>query len=117
MKDNQHLNDTLPEVDTELRQLVFYLMDGSFNLKEFPVPESKYVINEYAEGQKCSLLYEEAYRIKQNLFNRLKSPDDPEVERLMDLLLDIGEHMSMKMFDYGWFFAKAADDKAFSERP
>lgn len=106
MKDNQLLNDTFPEVDTELRQLVFHLMNGSFNLEDFPVPESKYVMNEYAEGQKCSLLYGEAYRIKQNLSSRLNSPEDPEVERLMDLLLDIGEHMSMKMFDYGWFFAK-----------
>lgn len=95
---------SLPEL-TDLRQLIFYLMNGDLDLDHFPVPESQYVENEYAVGKTCNALYDEAYRIKQNLFNRLKSPDDPEVERLMDVLLDIAEQMSMKMFDYGWLFA------------
>lgn len=58
------------------------------------------------EGKPCEKLYSEAFHLKQHLFDRLDSEDDEEVERLVDCLLEIGNITSMKMFDYGWYYAQ-----------
>lgn len=105
MTDQKNINNIL-ETETTLRQTVFDLMNGSLNLKEYPVPESNYVRNEYEEGKPCEELYSEAFHLKQHLFDRLDSEDDEEVERLVDCLLEIGNIASMKMFDYGWYYAQ-----------
>lgn len=105
MNAQKNTNNIL-ETETKLRQTVFDLMNGSLNLKEYPVPESNYVKNEYEEGKPCEKLYSEAFHLKQHLFDRLDSEDDEEVERLVDCLLEIGNITSMKMFDYGWYYAQ-----------
>lgn len=48
MNAQKNTNNIL-ETETKLRQTVFDLMNGSLNLKEYPVPESNYVKNEYEE--------------------------------------------------------------------
>ena len=90
----------------EFRDMIYNLMTGSIDLDIDPVPESQYVVNEYAEGRDCEKLYERAYYIKQHLFRRLRSEDDEELEQLVNCLCDIEHILSCKMFDYGWFFAK-----------
>ena len=50
MNAQKNTNNIL-ETETKLRQTVFDLMNGSLNLKEYPVPESNYVKNEYEEGK------------------------------------------------------------------
>ncbi|MCD8018964.1 MAG: hypothetical protein LUF92_05080 [Clostridiales bacterium] len=90
---------------TEYRELVYDLMNGLINLDRNPVPESRYVENEYAERMECETLYAEAQKIKFHLFKRLGSDDDIELERMVDCLCEIGNLMSRRMFDYGWLFA------------
>ena len=67
----------------EFKNLIYDLANGSLDLEHFPVAESKYVENEYEEGKLCSRLYS---------------------EMCDDNLMDIGRHLSIKMFEYGQFF-------------
>lgn len=39
---------------TEFKSLIYDLMNGSLDLEHFPVEESKYVENEYEEGNQVS---------------------------------------------------------------
>jgi hypothetical protein len=93
----------------KLKQRIFDLMNGSLNIEEFPVEESRYVQNEFSDGRAVSQLYSRAYNLKLKLYDRLGSEDDADVEHLMDTLLELGEVISMKMFDYGWFFSRQID--------
>lgn len=91
----------------EFKNLIYDLANGSLDLEHFPVPESKYVENEYEEGKLCSRLYSEMCDAYARICVRLGKPDqeDRDVEIIIDNLLGIGKHLSMKMYDYGYFFA------------
>lgn len=91
----------------EFKNLIYDLANGSLDLERFPVTESKYVENEYEEGKLCSRLYSEMYDAYGRICTRLGKPEqeDRDVEIIIDNLLEIGKHLSMKMYDYGRFFA------------
>lgn len=89
----------------EFKQRVFDLMSGSLDLENFPVPESEIVKNEFKEGELCGKLYREVYDANRRLCEKLGVEEDPDVEVIIRNLLKIGEHQSMKMYDYGRIFA------------
>ena len=91
----------------EFKNLIYDLANGSLDLEHFPVAESKYVENEYEEGKLCSNLYSEMRDAYGRICAHLGKPDqeDRDIEIIIDNLLDIGKHLSMKMYDYGYFFA------------
>lgn len=90
----------------EFKNLIYDLANGSLDLEHFPVEESKYVENEYEEGKLCSRLYSEMCDAYERICVRLGKPDqeDRDVEIIINNLLDIGRHLSIKMFEYGQFF-------------
>ena len=72
---------------SDFKTLIFDLANGSLDLEHFPVEESKYYVeNEYEEGK--------------------PDTEDRDIEIIIDNLLTIGKYLSMKMYDYGWFFAE-----------
>ena len=91
----------------EFKNLIYDLANGSLDLAHFPVAESKYVENEYEEGKLCSNLYSEMRDAYDRICTRLGKSDqeDRDVEIIINNLLDIGKYLSMKMYDYGYFFA------------
>ena len=91
----------------EFKNLIYDLANGSLDLERFPVAESKYVENEYEEGKLSSNLYSEMRDAYGRICARLGKPDqeDRDIEIVIDNLLDIGKHLSMKMYDYGCFFS------------
>lgn len=88
----------------DLKDLVYELATGTRNLAEYPVKESRYVANEFAEGAPCAIKYKEIYEIGNRLCERLGVTNDSDVDMLMDNFLEILEVISKKMFDYGMFF-------------
>lgn len=38
----------------DFKQMIYDLMNGSWNLKEYPVPESKYAENEFVNNRFCN---------------------------------------------------------------
>lgn len=92
---------------SEFKQLVYDLMNGSIDLKEFPIKESRYIADEYGEGKYCEEKYQQIYNANRRLCERLKIPggEDDDVECIISGLLDIQKHLCMKMYEYGRLFA------------
>lgn len=69
--------------------------------------EADYVIqnvqikNEFAEGQPCSEAYKRVYEANRRLCARLGVDEDPDVEMIIDSMLDINRIVNEKMFKYG----------------
>lgn len=89
----------------EFKRRIFDLMNGSLDLDRFPVPESEIVKNEFEEGRMCGGLYREVFLANRRICERFGVEEDPDVELIIRNLLEIGEHQSMKMYDYGSFFS------------
>lgn len=87
-----------------LKEMVYDLMNGSLDLDLCTAPEKELVADEYAAGSKCDQLYEEAYEANRRICQRLGVEEDRDVEIIIRNLLDIGKHLSMKMYDYGAYF-------------
>lgn len=89
----------------EFKQRIFDLMNGSLDLERLSVPESEIVKNEFEEGGACAVLYQEIYDAKRRICKKLGVEEDSDVELIIRNLLEIGEHQSMKMYDYGRMFS------------
>lgn len=94
--------------DEEFKTVIYDLMNGSYNLEEYPIAESSVVKDEFAEGEYCEKLYAQMFAAYERVCNRLHEPsgEDKDMEIIISSLLDIGRYQSMKMFDYGAFFVK-----------
>lgn len=85
----------------EKKNLIFELMNGSLVVDEVNDPAKDQVQDEFSKGSYYSELYEEVYRAKVSLCDRLGVQEDNDIETIMSNLTLIGRHLSMKMFDYG----------------
>lgn len=91
--------------DEQLKVLVFDLMNGILDLEHYPVEESKYVKNEFSVGAFCEKAYKRVYDANRRLCERLGVEEDRDVESIINDLIDIGEYLALKMYDYGQFFS------------
>lgn len=99
--------------DTEkFKEKIYHLMIGAFDLQHCPIQESQYVANEYEEGKFCEKAYEEVFNANCRICERLGVDADRDVELIINNLMDIGEHLSMKMYDYGVFFSSPSIKKS-----
>ena len=94
--------------DEEFKTIIYNLMNGHYDLDKFVCEESSVVEDEFAEGKYCEKLYSEMLTAYGRICQRLHEPsgEDRDVEIIINNLLDMGRYQSMKMFDYGAFFAK-----------
>lgn len=92
----------------EFKELVYLLMNGEIDLSVCPVKESVVVKDEFEEGKPCEKLYGKVYEANLRLCKRLgvEELDDDDVEEIINNCLDIAKHLSMKMYDYGAYFAQ-----------
>ena len=51
-------------------------MLGVFNMEKYPVKESKFFKNEFADGEICAELYSEISKAKDALFKKLGVDED-----------------------------------------
>lgn len=94
----------MKKTDKEFKQLIYDLMNGSLDLSNYPVKESKFVENEFAQGKYCDKAYEQIYEANRRLCQRLGVQEDKDVETIIRNFFGITEYLSMKMYDYGVFF-------------
>lgn len=99
--------------DEEFKTMIYDLMNGHYDLDKFNCEESSVVENEFAEGRYCEKLYSEMLAAYGRICQRLHetSGEDRDVEIIINNLLDIGRYQSMKMFNYGAFFAKKENNQ------
>lgn len=92
----------------ELKERIYGLMNGVYNLDEFPMEESKFVEDEFEEGKYCEVLYERMHEAYKRICRRLGNleAEDSDVETIITSLMDIGKYQSLKMYDYGVLFQK-----------
>lgn len=94
-----------PEKD-DFKELVYDLMTGFYDLKKYPMEESTYIKDEFAEGKFCEQAYDAVYLAKQRLYKKLGTAEDADIELIIANLQEIGRHMAMKMYDYGEMFSQ-----------
>lgn len=94
-------------MDDEFKQLIYDLMNGSLDLGNNALEESKYVEDEFSEGKVCQTAYAEILDAYQRICERLKAgEEDKDIEVIMNNFNTIMEHLCMKMYDYGCFFSQ-----------
>ena len=94
--------------DEEFKTKIYDLMNGSYNLEEYPVAESE------SEEENAYLSYNVVVGTAtdtltcERVCRRLGKPgtEDEDVEIIISNLMSIGRHQSMKMFDYGVLFTE-----------
>lgn len=89
----------------EWKNMVYDLMNGTYDLEQYPVEESIYIKDEFAEGGFCNRTYDMVHEAKQRIYKKLGVSEDSDVELMIALLEQINYHLAMKMYDYGEFFA------------
>lgn len=95
------------KMDNEFKQLIYDLMNGSLDLENNAIEESKYVEDEFSEGKVCQIAYAEILDAYQRICERLKiGEEDKDIEVIMNNFNTIMEHLCMKMYDYGYFFSQ-----------
>ena len=94
--------------DEEFKTKIYDLMNGIYNLEEYPVAESSLVKDEFAEGEYCEKLYSQMLEAYERVCRRLGKPgtEDEDVEIIISNLMSIGRHQSMKMFAMECFLQK-----------
>ncbi len=95
----------MKNIDERFKGTIYELMNGCWDLSEYPVFEGKYVENEFAKGLFCDKAYERVQLANCRLCERLGVQEDADIEMIISTLLHIGKHMAMKMYDYGVFFS------------
>ena len=60
--------------DEEFKTKIYDLMNGSYNLEEYPVAESSLVKDEFAEGGYCEKLYSQMLEAYERVCRRLGKP-------------------------------------------
>lgn len=85
----------------ELKEKVYELMCGSWNLEDYPVPESTWVSDAFAKDKPCDRLYIEVCEANERLCERLHVAEDADIECIIGNLLEIAHILSLQMFEYG----------------
>lgn len=70
-----------------------------------------FVENVFSEGSVCAEAYREVYAAGERLCRRLgvQFGDDVDVEAIVDNMMEIQREIGLKMYEYGWYFAKGGD--------
>lgn len=99
--------------DEEFKTVIYDLMNGSYNLEEYPFAESSVVKDEFVEGEYCEKLYSQMLEAYERVCRRLGLPDteDKDVEIIISNLMSISRYQSIKMFDYGVFFTERENNQ------
>ena len=99
--------------DEEFKTMIYDLMSGHYDLDKFDCEESSVVECGFGEDRYCEKLYSEMLAAYGRICQRLheQSGEDKDVEIIINSLLDIGRYQSIKMFDYGAFFAKKENNQ------
>lgn len=92
-----------------LKVRIYDLMCGTLNIEEYPVKESEYITNEFADDMFCGKAYQKIFKANMSLCDRLNVIEDNDVETIISNSLDITKHLCMKMFDYGMLLSQTKE--------
>lgn len=88
--------------EMEPEEVVYEILTGEMDAEEVSPELAQVVSNEFAEGKECAVLYDNIYKVKNRILERLnKENGDRDVEELMNLLDELDRKLCYKMFYYG----------------
>lgn len=90
----------------EWKEVIYDLMNGTYDLEKYPMEESGFIRDEFAKGEFCERSYTEVHEAKQRLYQKLGVTADADVELIIALFEQISHHLAMKMYDYGELFSE-----------
>jgi hypothetical protein len=86
----------------DMKKELLYEMANGFLIDEMvPVEGGAIVEDEFAEGSECCGLYEDVYRAKLSLCERLGENEDRDVETIIGSMERIARLLALKMYEYG----------------
>ncbi len=94
------------EKRTEFRELVYELVCGNLELDDKAAQKYSMIKDEFREGSECTLAYNRMLDAYSRICLRQQEPEweDPDVEIIINELMDMGKRIALKMFDYGILF-------------
>lgn len=84
-----------------LKEIVYQIMNGDIDVKEFSLPWELMVEDEFDENKECGKLYNEVFEAKIRLADQLGEDENPNVEHIIDHMSRITKILAFKMYDYG----------------
>lgn len=97
--------------DNEFKQRIYDLMCGLVDLEKYPVSESEFVKNEFADKSPCEKSYEEIFKANRRLCKRLETTEDEDVECIINNFFRLTQHLCFTMYDYGVMFSDISKRK------
>ena len=89
-------------MDKKLENHVYSTLLGGYTLN--PHAGAPGVPNAFAPDSECARLYDRMHEIRERLWARLDSPEDEDVEALINCLTCIQDHLCLEMFRLGQRF-------------
>ncbi|MBD5088011.1 MAG: hypothetical protein HDT30_04220 [Clostridiales bacterium] len=83
------------------KEIIYQIMNGYIDISTESLPQEIMVQNEFADGKECDQLYNQVYKAKLRLENKLRECDNEDIELIISYMSSIAEILSMKMYDYG----------------
>lgn len=83
------------------KEIIYQIMNGYIDVNTESLPQEIMVQNEFADGKECGQLYNQVYKAKLRLENKLRECDNEDIELIISYMSNIAEILSMKMYDYG----------------
>ena len=83
------------------KEIIYQIMNGYIDVSTESLPQEIMVQNEFADGKECGQLYNQVYKAKLRLENKLRECDNEDIELIISYMSSIAEILSMKMYDYG----------------
>ena len=95
----------------EFTEMIYELASGAYSPDSDVAVNHSTVVNEYEEGAFCGEAYKEVFAACERLCDRLGVPfgEDEDIECIIDNMTEIQKVLCMKMYEYGWYFAKGGD--------
>ncbi len=93
--------------DILFQEQIYNLANGYLDLVHHTIPESEFVKDEFAAGSYCHQTYGHVQEAYDRLCSRLGCGcEDADLEIILSEMENIAKYMSIKMFQYGVFFAR-----------
>ena len=83
------------------KERIYDLMTGQVMKDVILVAERAAIKDEFGDGERCAVLYEQVYLEKRNLCERLQENEVAEVESIITDMFEMTRILALQMYEYG----------------
>ena len=86
--------------------MVYQILLGRVDLERTVVPANVDIPDMFAKGTECARLYNEMYKTRAKLENRLGTTDDPDVQCMIECMEAMNRCIAKEMYRLGALYGK-----------